>query len=197
MSSLLTTESILTTIFITARIAARPRIIPLYATPIPSRPRCTLSLHHILPSKPYICVRPWKPTINISSVSAPGQPESPLTPLDPEPALLEPHLILIPPPHSSITISNAGWMQALVKNYRRIAREAVDAYLDYCIRLADQDANALLEARDHIEQAVPHFQAHMNHWGTDVLLRDQLKSKKDTQVKVDICKEKKNGATSA
>ncbi|KIK53083.1 hypothetical protein GYMLUDRAFT_250666 [Collybiopsis luxurians FD-317 M1] len=135
--------------------------------------------------------------INISSVSAPGQPESPLTPLDPEPALPEPCPILISPPHSSVTISNTGWMQVLVKNYWRIAREAVDAYLDYRICLADQDANALLEARDHIERAVPHFQAHMNHWGADVLLRDQLKSKKDTQVKADIRKEKKNGATSA
>ncbi|KAJ4477396.1 hypothetical protein J3R30DRAFT_3404746 [Lentinula aciculospora] len=115
-----------------------------------------------------------------SSTSPPG---SPLTPLDQDfgsSAPLEVHTNLIVPPTSRLTVPNAGWNPQVLVTYRKLARDAVDIELDYKLGLGTQDINALNRARTQIENAIPEFKEHANHWGADLLLREQLKSKKDT-----------------
>ncbi|KAJ3733188.1 hypothetical protein DFJ43DRAFT_1153549 [Lentinula guzmanii] len=183
MSSLPATEPIPT--FITARIAARPRVIPLYATPILNRPRRTLSIHHVLPAKPYArAERNGLESPASTAVSSGSSTESGAT-ANVGDLLSEPRLILIPPPNANVTVKSSGWHAASAKEYRKFARKAVDMYLDHKVNLSSQDSAALERAREHIEQAVPFFKAHLKHWGADTLLREQLKSKKDTIAKAE------------
>ncbi|KAJ3742027.1 hypothetical protein DFH05DRAFT_1462075 [Lentinula detonsa] len=174
------------------RVALRPRIVPLYATTIPRHLRLSPGIHRTLVSKPVYMPYPASipdgidlpsSVLGSSSTSPPG---SPLTPLDQDfgsSAPLEVHTNLIVPPTSRLTVPNAGWDPQVLVTYRKLARDAVDIELDYKIGLSTQDIDALNRARTRIENAIPEFKEHANHWGADLLLREQLKSKKDTIVK--------------
>ncbi|KAE9387367.1 hypothetical protein BT96DRAFT_1005190 [Gymnopus androsaceus JB14] len=68
---------------------------------------------------------------------------------------------------------------------KKTAREAVDLYLNVQHNLAQQNADVLDKARTHIEHELPALRNHQDHWGADILLREQLKNKKDTLAKAD------------
>lgn len=125
--------------FTTSRIAARPRVIPLYATSIPRRVRRPLFIHQNLPSKPYIRVdiQPIRieiPPINILSGSSSDEPESPLTPVEEQASakgdrvLSQSRVIMIPRPRA-VTIATAGWSQAALKEYR--VRNFINSLFSY------------------------------------------------------------------
>jgi len=128
--------------------------------------------------------------IDVSSSSscnpAPSTPGSPLTPVDDElPDGRSGHIraILVPPPNTKVTVANSGWPEEVLPNYRKIARAVVELYLDVNHPLSEQATAALEKARADIEDAIPLFKNHRRHWGADTLLRDQLKSVKDTRNK--------------
>ncbi|KAE9389829.1 hypothetical protein BT96DRAFT_946583 [Gymnopus androsaceus JB14] len=111
----------------------------------------------------------------LSKVASP--PPSPLTePEDSISSLPGVHVILVLPPNTNVNVKNAGWPHSLKTGYRKTAREAVDQYLDTQHRLSKQT---------QIKDELPAFRDHQNHWGADTLLQDQLKSKKDTETKVE------------
>lgn len=127
--------------FTTSRIAARPRVIPLYATSIPRRVRRPLFIHQNLPSKPYIRVdiQPIRieiPPINILSGSSSDEPESPLTPVEEQASakgdrvLSQSRVIMIPRPRA-VTIATAGWSQAALKEYR--VRNFINSLFSYLL----------------------------------------------------------------
>ncbi|KAJ3765167.1 hypothetical protein FB446DRAFT_833096 [Lentinula raphanica] len=172
MASLPTTESSPTPTFTTSRTAARPRVIPLFATSVIRRRRRPLSLHHNLPPKPYIRHRPTPVNTSSSSGTSTEEPGSPLTPIEDtfstfvdsnNPPDARP--IFIPKPNNP-NINNIGWASASLKAYRTQAREAV-------------------------ESAVAFFRAYEDHWAAKLLLKDQLKSVKDTRTKAEARKGKK------
>ncbi|KAJ3742532.1 hypothetical protein DFH05DRAFT_1527092 [Lentinula detonsa] len=182
-----TTHSTSISTFTTSRIAARPRVIPLYATSIPRRAKRPLFIHNNLPSKPYIRARVQE--ILEITPSASARSESPLTSegesADGEDEAFnsahpQPRPILIPRPLSVKDVKTAPWCEPLVTNYRFIARQAVDLYFDVKKTFPEQAAPMLAKAREHVESAIPQFSAHQRHWGADLLLKDQFKSKKDT-----------------
>ncbi|KAJ3990866.1 hypothetical protein F5050DRAFT_1880372 [Lentinula boryana] len=187
-----TTHSTSISTFTTSRIAARPRVIPLYATSIPCRAKRPLFIHNNLPSKPYIRARVQE--ILEITPSASARSESPLTSegestdgedeasnsARPQPRPIQPRPILIPRPLSVKDVKTAPWSEPLVTNYRFIARQAVDLYFDVKKTFLEQAAPMLAKAREHVESAIPQFSAHQRHWGADLLLKDQFKSKKDT-----------------
>ncbi|KAJ3825930.1 hypothetical protein F5880DRAFT_1610691 [Lentinula raphanica] len=191
MSEFPTTESVPISTFTTSRTAARPRVIPLYATSVSRRARRPLILHHNLPPKPY--ARPKPVHVNMSSASgiSSEEPGSPLTPVDDAfstdtgcDATPEARPIFIPQPNNP-NINRVGWAPASLKAYRSKAREAVERYLDHHISLASQDTTALAKAIDHVESVAVFFKVHEDHWGARLLLRDQLKSVKDTRTKAE------------
>ncbi|KAF9066972.1 hypothetical protein BDP27DRAFT_1365308 [Rhodocollybia butyracea] len=61
-----------------------------------------------------------------------------------------------------------------------IARQAVDFHLDIKKPFSGQAVLMLGKARQHVKSAILQFSAHQKHWGADLLLKDQFKSKKDT-----------------
>jgi len=166
--------------------APRPRTIPLYATSIPRRSSHQLSIHQTLPSRArYQPCAQRTPPIDISSTSSGDSPlpDSPLTsiePTAPSGSSREVLPIQIPPPSTEVTVANAGWHAELVPRYRRIARTVIDTHLNISLALSEQDPEALRAARDKIENQIKGFSDHEDHWGANTLLRDQLKSVKDT-----------------
>ncbi|KAJ3717356.1 hypothetical protein C8R42DRAFT_644610 [Lentinula raphanica] len=112
----------------------------------------------------------------VNTSSSPGtsseEPGSPLTPIEDtfstfvdsnNPPDARP--IFIPKPNNP-NINNIGWASASLKAYRTQAREAV-------------------------ESAVAFFRAYEDHWAAKLLLKDQLKSVKDTRTKAEARKGKK------
>lgn len=182
------------------RVAPRPRVIPVYATSIPQRLKRSLSIHQTLRVKPifhpYTRRSDQPPPIGIASPSpqdssvesskVASPPGSPLSELDDSiSSLLGVRMILTPPPKGKLTVNSVGWSDALKGPYRKIAREAVDLYLDVQRNLTKQSTDALDKARTHIENELPALRNHQGHWGADVLIREQLKNKKDTIAKAD------------
>ncbi|KAE9383801.1 hypothetical protein BT96DRAFT_1105052 [Gymnopus androsaceus JB14] len=186
------------------RVAPRPRVIPVYATSIPRRLKRSLSIHQTLRVKPIF--HPYSrrsdrpPPIGIGIGIAPPSPQdssvesykgatppgSPLSELDDSiNSLPGVRTILTPPPKSKLTVNAVGWSDALKASYRKTAREAVDLYLNVQHNLAQQNADVLDKARTHIEHELPALRNHQDHWGADILLREQLKNKKDTLAKAD------------
>ncbi|KAE9390792.1 hypothetical protein BT96DRAFT_1001929 [Gymnopus androsaceus JB14] len=164
--------------FTTSRIAAHP-----------------LFIHQNLPSKPYIRVDVQTtqieiPPVDILSSSSSDEPESPLTPVEEQASAKgdrvlsqsQPCVIMIPRPRA-VTITTAGWSQAALKEYRRIARQAVDTCLDHKVLWETLQASNLDQAREHVESLLPHFKPHQQHWGADLLLKEQHKSKRDNWMK--------------
>ncbi|KAJ3990786.1 hypothetical protein F5050DRAFT_1898793 [Lentinula boryana] len=99
-------------------IAARPRVIPLYATPILNRPRRILSIHHVLPAKPYArAERNGLESPALTAVSSGSSTESGAM-ANVGALLSEPRLILIPPPNANVTVKSSGWHAASAKEYR-------------------------------------------------------------------------------
>ena len=113
-----------------SRAALRPKIVPLYATSIPSRTSRPLSIHQTLLSKaiyhPYTQIGREKPSLALIDVSSAvsgdcPSPNSPLTPMESEQSSgpsREVHPICVPPPHKQVTVSNAGWNPNLIPTYR-------------------------------------------------------------------------------
>ncbi|KAJ8079399.1 hypothetical protein PM082_021907 [Marasmius tenuissimus] len=207
--SLPPTKSSVPSLTFSRRTARRPKYIPLYATVIPKRVPPRLSIHRVLPAKvichPYSRREPRRPVrVEVLSSSSEGSdgahlnesapsdssgspgdvPESPLTPspderVSPGPSRAEP--ICIPPPTvTKLTVASAGWNAAQQKEYRGIARKAVQKYLDSRLSLQQQDFLKREAAKKHIEDAVPVFQNHKDSWGADLLLRDQIRSLRNT-----------------
>ncbi|KAJ4495670.1 hypothetical protein C8J55DRAFT_553438 [Lentinula edodes] len=164
------------------RSAPLPRVILLYTTSVPyNERRQKLSIHENLPSK--VRHSPYN-----HAKQARGKDSSPrlilrsrISSTPPDPVSITP--IIIPPPHSNMTVGNAGWDVSTTKAYRRIAREAVKLHLDIQKPLGDQSPEAHEKARMMIEEIFTELKVHEAHWGTDTLLRDQLKSVKDTEKK--------------
>ena len=97
-----------------------------------------LSIHQKLSSKPYIRVD-IQPTqieiapVHILSSSSSDEPESPLTPVEEVSAngdcvLSQPRVIMIPRPRA-VTITTAGWSQAVLKEYR--VRNSINSIFSY------------------------------------------------------------------
>ncbi|KAH7876544.1 uncharacterized protein C8R40DRAFT_1068354 [Lentinula edodes] len=168
--------------FSSTRSAPLPRVILLYTTSVPyNELRQKLSIHENLPSK--VRHNPYN-----HAKQARGKDNSPrlilrsrISSTPPDPVSITP--IIIPPPHSSMTVGNAGWDVSTMKAYRKIAREAVKLHLDIQKPLGDQSPEAHEKARFMIEEIFTELKVHEAHWGTDTLLRDQLKSVKDTEKK--------------
>ncbi|KAH7869975.1 hypothetical protein F5879DRAFT_988106 [Lentinula edodes] len=164
------------------RSAPLPRVILLYTTSVPyNERRQKLSIHENLPSK--VRHNPYD-----HAKQARGKDSSPrlilrsrISSTPPDPVSITP--IIIPPPHSNMTVGNAGWDVSTTKAYRKIAREAVKLHLDIQKPLGDQSPEAHEKARMMIEEIFTELKVHEAHWGTDTLLRDQLKSVKDTEKK--------------
>ncbi|KAE9389937.1 hypothetical protein BT96DRAFT_1002764 [Gymnopus androsaceus JB14] len=177
MSSSPSSDSTMISTFSPPRTAPRPRVIPFL------RPKALY--------QPYTQDKHNKPApIDISSSSscnhAPSTPGSPLTPVDdelPNGQSGRIRAILIPPPNTKVMVANSGWPEEILPNYCKIARAAVEIYLDISHPLSKQATTALEKARADIEDAIPLFMNHQRHWGADTLLRDQLKSVKDTRNK--------------
>ncbi|KAK7446686.1 hypothetical protein VKT23_014381 [Stygiomarasmius scandens] len=128
------------------RSAPRPKVIPLFATSIPRRAKRPLSIHQSLRSKPHhhpyaypVSAAAQALTPHQQSRSQPSEKtrpppiiissaaiESPLTSVEDNPNLPAPEggssreaqLQLIPPPHSSVTVANAGWSATQQQSYR-------------------------------------------------------------------------------
>ncbi|KAK7030930.1 hypothetical protein VNI00_013876 [Paramarasmius palmivorus] len=198
--------------FSSSRAAPRPRVIPLYATSIPYRVPRRLAIHDDLPlkirTKSYIPPRrrrtgsspvadtsiplAKKPSSssgtaeNLSSPSSTAENPSSLAGSAEDVDIImesaaagpsrEVHPILKPAPHRRMTVANAGWGENVAK-YRKIAKQAIGRCL------SAQDAAARGKARSQIETLIPSFRTHEDHWGADVLLRDQLKIIKDSRNK--------------
>ncbi|KAF9062073.1 hypothetical protein BDP27DRAFT_1428274 [Rhodocollybia butyracea] len=128
--------------------------------------------------------RPAKPQkIDIPPTLCDSSPGSPLTPLGNEPSNGSStvsssacRIIFIPPPLTGVTVLTAGWSPDLLKSYRSFARDAVKAHLDYSKSLSTQIPKAVEQAQQYIEDKIPLFKNHQDHWGANALLRDQLKS---------------------
>ncbi|KAE9387437.1 hypothetical protein BT96DRAFT_1079978 [Gymnopus androsaceus JB14] len=170
------------------RVAPRPRVIPVYATSIPRRLKRSLSIHQTLRVKPIF--HPYSrrsdrpPPIGIGIGIAPPSPQD--SSVESYKGATPPvRTILTPPPKSKLTVNAVGWSDALKASYRKTAREAVDLYLNVQHNLAQQNADVLDKARTHIEHELPALRNHQDHWGADILLREQLKNKKDTLAKAD------------
>jgi hypothetical protein len=130
------------------RVAARPRVIPLYATTIPARAQRTLSIHRALRDRalfhPYEHSRREKPTPIIiasptsddSTISSPG---SPLTPVDedPTPGCSRAEVIPVPSPSKDLTVATAGWNTHQQKEYCVITLSSVGVYVTYVFSLGD------------------------------------------------------------
>ncbi|KAJ3933169.1 MAG: hypothetical protein NXY57DRAFT_1037836 [Lentinula lateritia] len=153
------------------RSAPLPRVVLLYNTSVTYSERIrTLSIHQNLPTKvryhPYNPAKQSRENNSLPRVILPSGSLSNPTSIVP---------IVIPPPHSSMTVANSGWDVSTTKAYRKIAREAVKLLLDLRKPLGDQPLE--------IEEMFPELKAHEDHWGADTLLRDQLKSVRDTENK--------------
>ncbi|KAE9399166.1 hypothetical protein BT96DRAFT_939567 [Gymnopus androsaceus JB14] len=169
--------------FTTSRIAARPRlgIHSLYIKTYLRNPT------FVLTSNPHEIEIP---PVDILSSSSSDEPESPLTPVEEQASAKgdrvlsqsQPRVIMIPRPRA-VTITTAGWSQAALKEYRRIARQAVDTCLDHKVLWETLQASNLDQAREHVESLLPHFKPHQQHWGADLLLKEQHKSKRDNWMK--------------
>jgi len=147
MSSSPSFDSIMISTFLPPRTAPQPRVIPLYATTIPHRGHCVLSMHQNLRPKalyqPYTQEKRNKPApIDVSSSSscnpAPSTPGSPLTPVDdelPDGRSGRIRTILIPPPNTKVTVANSGWPEEVLPNYRVCGRfDFPLVSTDKCIR---------------------------------------------------------------
>ncbi|THU90381.1 hypothetical protein K435DRAFT_802033 [Dendrothele bispora CBS 962.96] len=166
------------------RAANKPKVIPLYAVAIHKPNSRPLDIQKTLPEKALYANNGPKPDpIQLpgpSRDSVPSPPGSPLTPLNDETQAQPVH---IAPPVSlkDLAVSSAGWNAAQQKEYRGIARTAIEQHLDITLSLSRQDTAARDRARTHIENELKHFQNYENHWGADLLLRDQLKTLKDME----------------
>ncbi|KAJ3885012.1 hypothetical protein GG344DRAFT_83226 [Lentinula edodes] len=169
--------------FSPSRSAPLPRVVLLYTTSVPyNERRQTLSIHENLPSK--VRHNPYKHAKQAHETDS-STPRlilrSRLSSTPPDPVSIP--TIIVPPPHSSMTVANTGWDVATTKAYRKIAREAVKVHLDIQKPLGDQSPEAHEKARIMIEEIFTELKFHEAHWGADTLLRDQLKSVKDTEKK--------------
>jgi len=171
-------------------------VIPLYATTLRRhRPRL-LAINEDLPSKPRYCPYPQTKRFRSSNsestdlhVSS-SQPVSPLTPLPNDTcgenglAQREPRVILVPPPPGTLAVASLDLHSSLARDYRAVAKSVIIALkMDINLALSEQDTKCRDEARSRIEAEIPHFKHHEDHWGADILLRDQLKSMRDVNNK--------------
>ncbi|THV01938.1 hypothetical protein K435DRAFT_853355 [Dendrothele bispora CBS 962.96] len=194
--------------FSSPRMAPRPRVIPLFATTVSRPVKRRLAIHEVLRSRPPRVDRAESPrstsrvhpkrekrkpppiTVMMTAGSSSAAIESPLTPVaeNSEPATGEGssqkvNLQLIPPPHGSVTVINAGWSAQQQHDYRQIGRDAITKFLEVGRCLSNQQPKPRNQARGYIESRIPTFTNHEGHWGADTILRDQLKSMKDTRNK--------------
>lgn len=117
-----------------ARVAPRPRVVAVYATSIPRRSKCSLSMHQTLRMKPTfhpysrsdrppctgIQITPHSPRdsfVEPSNMASP--PDSPLSELDDSISSLPGvRVILTPPPKGKLTVNTVGWVDDLKPPYR-------------------------------------------------------------------------------
>ncbi|KAF9258441.1 hypothetical protein L218DRAFT_948375 [Marasmius fiardii PR-910] len=189
--------------FAPKRRPAPPLVIPLYATPIPRRCSPPLPVHRTLPERalfhPYAHARherarqPPSPIVIDSASSASSSsststgttdsvPGSPLMPVEEDAPKPQAACVLIPAPQD-LSVPTCGWHEAQQAEYRNFARAAVRAHLDVKKSLNTQGSEARDKAIQAIEDRVPVFKDHENHWGAVVVLKDQLKSMKDAEAK--------------
>lgn len=99
--------------FAATRMAPRPRVVLLYATSIPHNVnrRQKYSIHENLPSK--VRYQPYSPSPSRVILRSDSAHQSAYLPIS-----VDIPSIIIPRPHSSTTVANAGWDAARTKVYR-------------------------------------------------------------------------------
>ncbi|KAJ3735320.1 hypothetical protein DFJ43DRAFT_1151484 [Lentinula guzmanii] len=201
ITSIPSPETVVISTFASPRPAPPPIVVPLFASTVQLRRHAVLALHETLDSKPR-SYHPYPQTKRPvpSNVPAPGSPLTPITPEQPVGAGVrqtEPRLILVPPPHGTLTVPKLGLAEAVARDYRLIAKKVIlDLTMDIHQSLTDQDSQSKNAARARIEHEIPHLKLHEDHWGADILLRDQLKSMKDVANKVSRRERRKNNEAS-
>ncbi|KAK7029030.1 hypothetical protein VNI00_014740 [Paramarasmius palmivorus] len=178
------------------RTAARPKVIPLYATSISRIVPTRLAIHDALPLKPRFhpyagqhgVDRLVRPTADGDDVETPTEGPTHKQYAGPS---REAHPILISPPRGNLNVAIFHWSTQTAKKNRKITKDAIETHLVVGRCLSEQEPTARDKAREHIESRIPAFKLHEDHWGADVLLREQLKTIKDTRVKAEKRKERR------
>ncbi|KAE9407710.1 hypothetical protein BT96DRAFT_933135 [Gymnopus androsaceus JB14] len=182
------------------RRAKQPKVIPLIFTNIQRSTRAVpLAIHQELADTPRFHpyrARSIPPPIN-TKARAPDPSENPPSPLTPSPededdAIGSPmHPATTPGPSSimytscpsGFTLTNSGWEKELVRDLRNTAKSAVLTHLELGKPLSAQDEQALQAARNIIFEQFPAFKNHLDFWGANAALREQLKNLKDTDAR--------------
>ncbi|KAE9382921.1 hypothetical protein BT96DRAFT_951783 [Gymnopus androsaceus JB14] len=84
---------------------------------------------------------------------------------------------------SGFTLTNSGWEKELVCDLRNTAKSAVLTHLELGKPLSAQDEQALQAACNIIVEQFPAFKNHLDFWGANAALREQLKNLKDTDAR--------------
>ncbi|KAG7093914.1 hypothetical protein E1B28_007550 [Marasmius oreades] len=152
--------------FSSPRTAPRPKVIPLYKTPIPRRATRPLPIHRTLPERalyhPYAHARRERPhpiiiepSATSSNSTTPEVPGSPLTPIDQHSAPLRANVVLTPPPREGeLRVNNVGWHRTQQEAWRKIAKNAIIKHkLDVKKCLSEQ----VPSAREQAVKEVPYL----------------------------------------
>ncbi|KAJ3984559.1 hypothetical protein F5890DRAFT_1286070 [Lentinula detonsa] len=158
ITSIPSPETVVISTFASPRPAPPPIVVPLFASTVQLRRHAVLALHETLDSKPR-SYHPYPQTKRPvpSNVPAPGSPLTPITPEQPVGAGVrqtEPRLILVPPPHGTLTVPKLGLAEAVARDYRLIAKKVIlDLTMDIHQSLTDQDSQSKNAARARVSCA--------------------------------------------
>ncbi|KAE9387213.1 hypothetical protein BT96DRAFT_1005359 [Gymnopus androsaceus JB14] len=184
------------------RKAKQPKVVPLIFTNIQRFTRAVpLAIHQELADTPRFHpyrARSIPPPINTRAQTlGPSEtPPSPLTPSPKDDAIRGPmHPATMPGPSSimytscpsGFTLTNSGWEKEFVRSLRNTAKSAVLTHLEVGKPLSAQEGQALQAARNVIVEQFPAFKNHLDFWGANAVLCEQLKNLKDTNA----CKKRK------
>ncbi|KAE9390964.1 hypothetical protein BT96DRAFT_945738 [Gymnopus androsaceus JB14] len=147
------------------RVAPRPRVIPVYATSIPRRLKRSLSIHQTLHVKPIF--HPYSRRVRSTSTYRNRYWYAPPSPQD---SSVKSYKGATPPgsPLSELD-------------------DSINSLPGVCTILTCPTENITLHNKMQMFWTKLVHINHQDHWGADILLREQLKNKKDTLVKADKC----------
>ncbi|KAK1233798.1 hypothetical protein PQX77_003025 [Marasmius sp. AFHP31] len=81
----------------------------------------------------------------------------------------------------NFTLKKSGWGGPVLASMRAKTRDIIRDSLNDKVSYGDQDPNARQKAIDKLTQSFKELQNHQNDWGAKAVLRDQLKSVKNTK----------------
>ncbi|KAL0563106.1 hypothetical protein V5O48_018969 [Marasmius crinis-equi] len=181
--------------FAQPRSAPPPKVIPLFATPILVSAKRALLVHETAPKNVRFWPYPATPTVaqllparfvKTAKPNATVQADT-----DPVPCpqvgqsgpTAQPEVVVVPrPPNFQLS----HWPAHYVTAVRSAARDAILKHLDAAKCLDKQDATALHCAREMVFQDArqshdfSNLRTHEDFWGVNAVLRDQLRSMRDT-----------------